>query len=338
MTQAYTILLDSLRMLRASKLFWVSLWISAVVAVAYASIGFNDKGMTVMFGLWDFEIEIMRKGTAESQAFYTLIFTDVIVRFWLGWASLVLALISTCSIFPQFLQTGSVELAISKPVTRARLFLLKYIGGLLFVAVQTLLFTIVCFIALGVRCSEWNLSVFWAVPVVTFSFSLIYCIGVFVGVWSRSTIFALFASLLFWLMTLIVQWVDDFTYKMGYTIPEMGVNIDMRTGQVSDGTEDAGAGFRKFHQKIQPLVTIMPKTRETILSLKRLIVFEERDSMLAGVDLGSVFAGGEMDPNAKDAMKKYDLRYSWFSIVGTSLIFELVVLGGAMLLFSRRDY
>lgn len=338
MIQAYTVLLDSLRMLRASKLFWVSLWISLLVALAYASIGFTATGMSVGFGLADFDFALMRKGTRESETFYLLIFTDVIVRFWLGWFSLVLALISTCSIFPQFLQTGSIELALSKPVSRLRLFLLKYLGGLLFVAVQTALFCLVAFIAIGIRLEEWSVSIFWAVPVITFAFSLIYCVGVAIGTLTRSTVFSLLGALLFWAVTLVAQWTEDVLYKMAYVLPEVGLGVNFSSGQMEQAEDDSESGLKKTYAAIQSATTILPKSRECTISLKRLIRFDERSSLLTGVDLGSVFAGDQVDPVVKRAMEKYELRHSWFSIIGTSLIFEILVLAGAATIFLRRDY
>jgi ABC-type transport system involved in multi-copper enzyme maturation permease subunit len=338
MIQAYTILLDSLRMLRASKLFWVSLWISALVAVIYGSIGFTPRGMSVGFGLFHFDMPLIREGSKEAEAFYLLIFTDLIARFWLGWFSLVLAIISTCSIFPQFLQSGSIELALSKPVSRLRLFLLKYLGGLLFVAVQTTLFCIVAFVAIGLRLEEWSISIFWAVPIITFAFSLIYCVGVLIGVLTRSTVFALLGALLFWSMTLVAQWTEDFVYKMAYVMPEMGMTVNFATGQVEEAQGDSANGWKNHYSTIQTVTRILPKTRECTLSLKRLIRFKERASLLSGLGLDAMLAGEETDPIFREAMKKYELRHSWFSLVGSSVIFEILVLGLAATIFIRRDY
>ena len=338
MIQAGVILLDSLRMLRASKLFWVSIWISTLVALVYASIGFTDTGISAGFGLWDIPMPILRKGTREAEVFYLLMFTDVIVRFWLGWFSLVLALISTSSIFPQFLQTGSIEIALSKPVSRTRLFLLKYLGGLLFVALQTALFCLVAFIAMGLRVNEWNLTIFWAVPVITFSFSLIYCVGVIIGVTTRSTVFALLGALMFWLLTLVAQWTEDFMYKVAYLMPEVGMGVDLKSGQISEADNNSGSGMKKAYEAIKPVVAVLPKTRECTVGLKRLIRFKERNSMLTGMDMGSVLMAGEADPAIRKAMEKYEMRHSWFSIIGSSLVFEVLVLGWAVWIFSRRDY
>ncbi|MFY7819076.1 MAG: ABC transporter permease [Akkermansiaceae bacterium] len=338
MIQAYTILLDSLRMLRASKLFWVSLWISLLVALAYASIGFTTSGISIGFGLVDFDFALMRKGTRESETFYLLLFTDVIVRFWLGWFSLVLALISTCSIFPQFLQSGSIELALSKPVSRLRLFLLKYLGGLLFVGVQTTLFCLIAFVAIGIRLEEWNASIFWAVPVITFAFSMIYCVGVAIGTLTRSAVFSLLGALLFWAMTLVAQWTEDVLYKMAFVFPEVGMGINFTNGQIEPSENEQESRLKKTYAAVQSITAVLPKSRECTISLKRLIRFDDRSSLLTGVDLGSVFAGDQADSAVKSAMEKYELRHSWLSIIGTSLIFEILVLAGAVIIFVRRDY
>lgn len=338
MRQAYAILLDSLRMLRASSLFWISIGISMLVALLYASIGFHDKGVSFLFGLWKYDAPLLRKGTPEAEQLYVLLFTDVIVRYWLGWFSLALALVSTCSIFPQFLQRGSIDLVLSKPISRARIFLLKYVGGLLFVALQTFLFSLIVFFAVGLRLGEWNITLFWAVPIVTFSFSLIYCVSVFIGVTSRSSVFAFLGAGVFWLLLLFCQWGEDFWYKLAYVFPEVGLSMDMSTGQINQEEADATQGLRNGYDKMRPAFNSLPKTRELIASLKRLVHFEERDSMLTGVDLGTLFSGSAPDPRVTAAMEKYNMRYSWASIIGSSLAFELTVLGLALVIFLRRDY
>ena len=52
------LLLDSFRMLRARRLFWVALCLSGLIAMVYASIGFDEGGVSVLFGLLSFESEL----------------------------------------------------------------------------------------------------------------------------------------------------------------------------------------------------------------------------------------------------------------------------------------
>lgn len=337
MTQALTILLDSLRMLRASKMFWISLWISALVALSYASIGFTDTGISLGFGLSHFKSPFLRRGTEEATQLYRLIFTDVIVRFWLGWFALVLALISTCSIFPHFLQQGSIDHALSKPISRTRLFLLKYLGGLTFVACQTLLFCVVAFFAIGARLDIWSGKVFWAVPVITFSFSLIFCVSALISLLTRSMIFSLLGSLLFWALTLVAQWSEDALYKMSSVLPEMGLRIDFTSGGLSESDPSENDGLQKTYDKVSTLVAILPKTRECTLLLKRLIVFEESSPTRVGLDLGSLLSGNS-DPQMERLMEKHEQRHSISYLLFSSLAFELAVLAMTVTVFHRRDY
>ena len=96
------LLLDSFRMLRARRLFWVALCLSGLIAMVYASIGFDEGGVSVLFGLLSFESELLQMRAEESKKVYLLVFTNVVVPYWLGLFSIVLALISCASIFPEF--------------------------------------------------------------------------------------------------------------------------------------------------------------------------------------------------------------------------------------------
>ena len=49
------LLLDSVRLLRSQKLFWVVLSLSGLVALLYALLGFDKNGVTLFFGLLSFD-------------------------------------------------------------------------------------------------------------------------------------------------------------------------------------------------------------------------------------------------------------------------------------------
>lgn len=342
MRQEMTLLLDSFRLLQAKKLFWVAVGISGLVGLIYASIGFTETGMSMWFGLQTFDNPVIRAGTAEAEAFYLLLFTDLIVRFWLAWFAVALALISTSSIFPEFLREGAVEMLLSKPLGRLRLFIWKYLGSLLFVAVQVLLLTLLAFVAIGWRLGEWNFSVFWAVPLVTFVFSMIYCIAVLIGVLSRSTLFALLGAGMFWAGTLLVQWTEDAIYKFAYMMPAMGVSVDMQTGQVTEAEQDDGGGaMGRAHSTVKAIAAPLPKTRECTVYLKRMIHFDKRDSPLAGMDLGMLLSGEIPDSDREEmsgVIEAYEKRHGTFYVIGTSFGFEIIVLALAYWRFSRKDY
>ncbi|MCW1883656.1 hypothetical protein OKA04_02880 [Luteolibacter flavescens] len=339
MRSALAILWDSFQLLRARRLFWVALAISMMVALIYASIGFNEKGMSVMFGWKQFDNEILQAGKPEAAAFYTMLFTDIIARFWLAWFAIGLALISTANIFPEFLAEGSIGHSISKPPGRFRLFLLKYLGGLLFVALQVGLFTLVVFLSIGLRVGEWNFTLFWAVPVVTFVFSLVYAVAVWVGVWTKSTLAALLAAGVVWGVSLLAQWTESALYKAAYLFPEAGVKVDFQTGETSQGRElEKDDGMMAAHRTAKAVTAPLPKTRDCTLYLKRLIRFPERDSLLSGVSFDMLLSGQIPDPQTASAVRRMEDRHSAWYVFGTSAAFELVILGLAGWIFARRDY
>ncbi|MDB4142814.1 hypothetical protein N9733_05060 [Akkermansiaceae bacterium] len=149
-----TLLLDSFRMLKSGAIFWVTFGISLLVAVIYLSIGFDEKGVTLFFGLTGFPSEDLVKGSPGAATFYTGIFTKAIVGFWLSWAAIILALISCASIFPKTMEEGSAGMLLTKKSSRLGVFIAKYIGSLLFMFVQVGLFIVIVLIAM-----KWRLGV-----------------------------------------------------------------------------------------------------------------------------------------------------------------------------------
>lgn len=206
MTQTYAILLDAYRELNAKKLFWIVLALSGLVVVVFALIGNNDRGITFLH--WTFDFEFVSTKFIPQDQFYKIIFVNFGLAFWLTWIATALALVSTASIFPDFLAGGAIELALSKPIGRLRLFLTKYAAGLLFVLLQVGVFTLASFLVIGLRGGSWEPRILLAIPIVVLVFSYLYSVLVLVGVLWRSTIAALLVTLLVWFMIFLVNAAD----------------------------------------------------------------------------------------------------------------------------------
>ena len=70
------------------------------------------------------------------------------------------------SIFPDFVDRGSIDLMLSKPIGRTRLFFTKFLTGLLFAGLQVTVFTLASFLVIGLRGGDWEPWIFIAVPLV----------------------------------------------------------------------------------------------------------------------------------------------------------------------------
>src|SRR6185437_5144958 len=93
---------------------------------------------------------------------------------------------------------GSIDLYLAKPIGRARLFLTKYLAGLLFVTLQVVVISVGSFFVLGLRGHDWEPGLFWAIPIVVCFFSYLFAVCVLLGVKTRSTIAALLLTILCW--------------------------------------------------------------------------------------------------------------------------------------------
>jgi hypothetical protein len=196
MTKTLALLLDSYRELNAKRLFWIVLVVSGLVVAAFASIGI--KGDTITFLIWKTPFQSNLLEYLDPALLYKSMFTYFGVGFWLTWLANILALVSTAGIFPDFMAGGSIDLYLSKPISRIRLFVTKYVGGLLFVTLQVTVFSLCSFLLLGTRGHSWEPKIFLSIPLVVMVFSYLFSICVLLGVLTRSTIASLLVTMLVW--------------------------------------------------------------------------------------------------------------------------------------------
>lgn len=196
--QSRALLLDAYRELNSKKLFWITLLLSVLVVGTIGIFGINEKGLTVLW--WEFNLPLLNTKLIPKPLFYKFAFANVAVPIWLTWGASILALISVSSVFPDFLAGGAIELTLSKPVGRARLYLTKFFMGLLFVAMQVAAFAFTSFLVIGLRGGGWESRLFLAVPIVLLFFTYLFSVNALLGLLTRSTIAALLLTLLFWVM------------------------------------------------------------------------------------------------------------------------------------------
>lgn len=206
MNQTFALLLDAYRELNAKRLFWFTLVISGLVVAIFAMLGNNERGLTVLW--WTAELPWLSTAVIPAEEFHKLFFVNLGLGMWLTWIAMILALVSTASIFPDFLAGGAIELTLSKPIGRLRLFVTKYVAALLFVGLQVGIFTLASFLVIGFRGGGWIPAIFLAVPIVVLVFSYLFSISVLIGTLWRSTIAALMLTLLAWGLIFIVNTSD----------------------------------------------------------------------------------------------------------------------------------
>ncbi|HEV8378981.1 MAG TPA: hypothetical protein VGQ99_07450 [Tepidisphaeraceae bacterium] len=374
--QTIAIFHDAYRDLADRKLFWITLILSAVAMLGFAGFHADDQALTY-FGFKFPDLSI------PSRILYKHFFSSFVIGFWLTFVSAILALISTASIFPDLVSGGSIDLFLSKPISRLRLFFTKYLAGLLFVFIQVSLFITLAFFVLGIRSGSWKPALFWGIPIVVCFFSYLFAICVFIGVFWRSTLTAIFLTLLFWgicyslsLTELILlnvrtdaeltlnrlnMQVDTYDKRIARmqptsqpgqppsTQPEPRLLADFKATRERLAAEQhesvsSVATWKRWHGIFFSVKSFLPKTTETIALLDRILVSREETAELMPEHHGKStskpvhdeFEPPRARPEIETQNKLRDRSVSW--IVGTSLLFEAVVLSLAAWIFQRRDF
>jgi ABC-type transport system involved in multi-copper enzyme maturation permease subunit len=121
-----------------------------------------------------------------------------------GWvadaAGLLLALMWTAGFLPSFLEPGAVSVLLAKPAPRWSLLAGKYLGVLVFVAFQGLIFVAGTWFALALRTGVWDPRYFLCLPLLVLHFAVFFSFSVLLAVSTRSAVVCAFGSVLFWLV------------------------------------------------------------------------------------------------------------------------------------------
>ena len=366
-SQTLAMFLDAYRELNARKMFWIVLVLSALVVAVFAAVGVKDGNLAL---LW-FETAI--PVVFEPADLYKMMFSAFGVSVWLAFAATILAIISTASIFPDFITGGSIDLYLSKPVSRLRLFVTKYLTGLLFVALQVGIFAAASYLVIGLRGGVWEEGIFLAIPLVVCFFSYLYGVCVLFGVMTRSTLAAVLLTMLFWFFLFCLDRgeVALLLFKTGAEREHRSLeprirDLDRRLANmeklsperqqasqnvIDQWREDRDALVRQrdskalrnlsvAHRIVYGVKTALPKTRETTEVMNRKLLpagppgAQEPDASPEGRPRSRGQVNNADVQRLDQAMRSRSL---WW-IIGTSLAFEAVVLALAAWIFCRRDY
>jgi ABC-type transport system involved in multi-copper enzyme maturation permease subunit len=100
----------------------------------------------------------------------------------------MIGFIAVCAGYiPNMIESGSIDLMLSKPIKRWHIFFGKYVGGLILFSLAIIVVFIAIFVGVGMKIGVWHWQFFGALPMTLFSLALLFAIVAFVGLWTRST-------------------------------------------------------------------------------------------------------------------------------------------------------
>lgn len=226
---------------------------------------------------------------------------DVIINRFGGTFAILVGLIITSFFIPNMLRKGSVDLFISKPISRSRLLIYKYVGGLTFMLVVTTFTVGGIWLVLAVRSGYWNPAFLATIPLLTFTFAIFYAVSTLAAVFTRSAVAAMLLSVGF----------AFFLFVFG----QIKANYDER--RALRPNEERGS----WGAVVETAGEVLPRTRDLDLMIRRAVSDGTlpRAAQILAVDSSA-------DPP------------SAASTFGVSLAHIAWMVGLSCWWFSRRDY
>ena len=118
---------------------------------------------------------------------------------------MLLAIFATASLVPHMLEKGTIDLLLSKPVSRPALLLARYLGGLAIAGANLLYFAGGVGTILALKTGVWNAGFFLSALLMTAYFGALLAFVVLVGLVTRSTTVSIMASVLIYFVSLVVR-------------------------------------------------------------------------------------------------------------------------------------
>lgn len=238
--------------------------------------------------------------TSLGQVMY--IIQDQIINGLGGALALLIGLIITAFFIPNMLRKGSIDLLVSKPVGRTQLLLYKYVGGLTFVFLVTTFCVGGIWLVMALRSGFWGTQFLAVIPILTFTFAIIYAVSTLMAVLTRSPIAAMIVSIGFMLVLYIVGQVK--------TIFD-AIRTEGRADRMPDWS----------FTLVDTLNNVLPRYKDLDKLTSKLI------------------ADGTLTPGEFRMLGLSSIQIpSWTGTFGVSLAFIALVLAFACWRFNKRDY
>jgi ABC-type transport system involved in multi-copper enzyme maturation permease subunit len=208
---------DTFRQSLSSRLFWLLLGLSGLTILLCLSV--RLEGVTATLPKGEIELKGRDKkpftGTNRGEGYMKLLFGAVRVPMSRDGETAIrdlhtllaklaatigtlLLLLWSSGFLPEFLERRSVSVLLAKPVPRWSLLAGKFLGVLIFVALQVTLFIGGTWLALGLATDVWHPVFLASIPLLVLLFAILFSFSTLLAVTTRSAVLTIFGTLVFW--------------------------------------------------------------------------------------------------------------------------------------------
>ncbi|MEN8193417.1 MAG: ABC transporter permease subunit [Bacteroidota bacterium] len=191
---------------------------------------------------------------------------------------LFISIFSVSNFIPLMIEKGSIDLLISKPVSRVQIILGKYFGGTAMVFVNIAYLIIGIWILIGLKFGDWDTSFLLTIFTITFAFALLYTLVILLGIVTKSSVISMIVTyLIFFIISPILASRETiFTFinsNVLKSISEFLYYIIPQTSELSTITSDLASGNRSLNY--EPLIT--SALLMVIILTSAILIFRRKD-------------------------------------------------------------
>jgi ABC-type transport system involved in multi-copper enzyme maturation permease subunit len=107
---------------------------------------------------------------------------------------LFFSLISASSFITSMVDKGTIDMLISKPISRFQILLSKYIGAILFVGASIVFLIGSIWLILSAKSGYWDPAFLFSIIALTAAFAVMYSISIFIGLTTQSSIISILVN------------------------------------------------------------------------------------------------------------------------------------------------
>lgn len=179
---------------------------STIIVVFAFGIKLSDDGTAVMF----FGATIPEPGLRIPVADFLLL------QLYNGSSSsiILLGLFGTAGLISSLLEKGTIELFLSKPISRASIFLSRCAGALAGIALNIVYFTFGIWLVFGLKLGVWHWGFLATSLVSSYIFGCLFAVAALVGMYTQSTGVAIILAFGVSLLSGVLETRELFLYKV----------------------------------------------------------------------------------------------------------------------------
>jgi ABC-type transport system involved in multi-copper enzyme maturation permease subunit len=244
-----------------------------------------------------------------------------------AWVAILVSIVITAFFIPNMLRKGTVELLLVKPLHRSTLLLYKYLGGLVFILLNTTFVVGGVWLALGLRSGVWAGGFLLTILIITGFFAILYSASTLFAVLTGSPIVSILLTCLVW----FIFWAAGVFYMMPDTLRQINEqqqraerwrerNKAKGDDPVEKSTPAAPDAEAAWVTAAKVIHFVLPRTSDLNYLTDRLL-------------LNDLLEAKQVDPRQLQTAK-----FSWGESLSVNAVFVTVMLGLSCLRFRLKDY